>query len=57
MSSRRAIFKQSDLERALKVASSFGEVAGVRVEPTGAIEVLFANGSNPQQRNPLDRIL
>lgn len=57
MTARRAIFKQSDLERALKVASAYGEVAGVRVEPTGAIEVLFANGSNTQQRNPLDRIL
>lgn len=42
MSVRRASFKQSDATRALKAAVAAGlKPTGFRLNPTGAIEVLF----------------
>lgn len=56
--SRRQTFKQSDATRALKAAVAAGlKPTGYRLEPTGAIEVLFSGLERTSSANSFDEIL
>lgn len=57
MSSRRSTFRQVDATRALKAAVAAGlKPSGYRVDPTGAIEVLFAGSDRGVSHNSFDDI-
>jgi hypothetical protein len=53
-----ARFTKADIARILKGAKEAAVHVRVRIEPTGAIEVLTVEASQAQQGgNPLDRVL
>lgn len=57
MAARRATFRQSDATRALKAAVAAGlKPTGYRLDPTGAIEVLFDGQHRIAAQNSFDEI-
>lgn len=54
---RRSSFKQADATRALRAAVAAGlRPSGYRVDPTGAIEVLFGRVDGAPTSNSFDEI-
>lgn len=52
MSARPARFKQADATRALRAAIEVGlKPCGYKIDPTGAIVVMFADGAAPKAAN------
>lgn len=55
--SRRSSFKQADATRALRGAVAAGlKPTGYRIDPTGAIEVMFTGAMADRQTNSFDEI-
>lgn len=57
MAGRRASFKQADATRALKGAVAAGlKPTGYRIDPTGAIVVMFTGAASERAINSFDEI-
>ncbi len=58
MSARRATFKQSDATRAMRAAASAGlKLRECKIDPDGAIRLIFADGAPVGSANPWDEVL
>lgn len=55
---RTARFKQADATRALRAAVQAGlKPSGYKIDPSGAIVVMFGDGAPSRSENPWDEVL